>query len=338
MQGDIPSPANPPKGCKFHTRCSSCMNVCKFVDPKYAEVSPNHFVACHLYDSEIMSNLSEYDARWEELERQRIAEEEAKKLKKKHSAEQQETPEKAEDAALETPEEVLAEEETVADTYEDAAKEEELAATIDSAEQEEEQAFEQDDESADIEDEDEEEDESDVGPDGSGVLPPFAGGRLRIRSKYNKSFTAKLMLSPDNIKQYYCEVANELLAYKKVTYRMHWKQSSLRAGMKTLAKFTIRGATLCLYLALDPQEYQHTKYAAKDMSAVKRYAAVPVRVKIKSPRGVRYAKELMHKLAEKNNLVTARVQKTVLDASEFPTDTIENLVQKGYIKQNPDAL
>ena len=46
----------------------------------------------------------------------------------------------------------------------------------------------------------------------------------------------------------------------------------------------------------------------------------------------------MHKLAEKNNLVTARVQKTVLDASEFPTDTIENLVQKGYIKQNPDAL
>ena len=338
LQGDIPSPANPPKGCKFHTRCSSCMNVCKFVDPKYAEVSPNHFVACHLYDSEIMSNLSEYDARWEELERQRIAEEEAKKLKKKHSAEQQETPEKAEDAALETPEEVLAEEETAADTYEDAVKEEELAATIDSAEQEEEQDFEQDDESDDIEDEDEEEDESAVGPDGSGVLPPFAGGRLRIRSKYNKSFTAKLMLSPDNIKQYYCEVANELLAYKKVTYRMHWKQSSLRAGMKTLAKFTIRGATLCLYLALDPQEYQHTKYAAKDMSAVKRYAAVPVRVKIKSPRGVRYAKELMHKLAEKNNLVTARVQKTVLDASEFPTDTIENLVQKGYIKQNPDAL
>ena len=39
LEGDIPSPANPPKGCKFHTRCSECKNVCKFVTPKYTDVS-----------------------------------------------------------------------------------------------------------------------------------------------------------------------------------------------------------------------------------------------------------------------------------------------------------
>ena len=60
LKGDIPSPANPPKGCKFHTRCSECMNVCKKVTPSYVEVSDNHFVACHLYNPEIMNNLEKY--------------------------------------------------------------------------------------------------------------------------------------------------------------------------------------------------------------------------------------------------------------------------------------
>ena len=47
LEGDIPSPVNPPKGCKFHTRCSYCTEICKQVVPEWEEVSPNHFVACH---------------------------------------------------------------------------------------------------------------------------------------------------------------------------------------------------------------------------------------------------------------------------------------------------
>lgn len=82
LEGDIPSPANPPKGCKFHTRCSSCMNVCRFVAPTYAEVEPDHFVACHLYDKEIMDNLGRYDAEWEKMEQERIAAEKEAMLKK----------------------------------------------------------------------------------------------------------------------------------------------------------------------------------------------------------------------------------------------------------------
>lgn len=53
LKGDIPSPANPPKGCKFHTRCSKCKNICKIKEPSYIEVTPNHFVACHLYDKSL---------------------------------------------------------------------------------------------------------------------------------------------------------------------------------------------------------------------------------------------------------------------------------------------
>ena len=61
LTGDIPSPANPPLGCKFHTRCKECMNVCKFIEPEYIEALDNHFVACHLYNKEVMDNLEKYD-------------------------------------------------------------------------------------------------------------------------------------------------------------------------------------------------------------------------------------------------------------------------------------
>lgn len=47
LEGDIPSPINPPKGCKFHTRCRYCTEICKNVTPQFEEVEPGHFVACH---------------------------------------------------------------------------------------------------------------------------------------------------------------------------------------------------------------------------------------------------------------------------------------------------
>ena len=52
LKGDIPSPVNPPKGCKFHTRCEHCMEICKSVPPQYREVEEGHFCACHLYASQ----------------------------------------------------------------------------------------------------------------------------------------------------------------------------------------------------------------------------------------------------------------------------------------------
>ncbi|MHA2854552.1 ABC transporter ATP-binding protein [Paenibacillus lautus] len=53
LKGDLPSPVNPPTGCRFHTRCPSCMEVCKQITPVYREIEPGHQVACHLYDEEI---------------------------------------------------------------------------------------------------------------------------------------------------------------------------------------------------------------------------------------------------------------------------------------------
>lgn len=51
LEGDIPSPANPPKGCKFHTRCRECMDICREVTPEFRDLGGGHCIACHLYDS-----------------------------------------------------------------------------------------------------------------------------------------------------------------------------------------------------------------------------------------------------------------------------------------------
>ena len=50
LEGSIPSPANPPKGCKFHTRCPFAKDCCKEIAPEQRELEPGHFVSCHLYD------------------------------------------------------------------------------------------------------------------------------------------------------------------------------------------------------------------------------------------------------------------------------------------------
>jgi peptide/nickel transport system ATP-binding protein len=50
LEGSIPSPANPPSGCKFHTRCRDCMERCKAEIPVEREMEPGHTVVCHLFD------------------------------------------------------------------------------------------------------------------------------------------------------------------------------------------------------------------------------------------------------------------------------------------------
>ncbi len=59
LEGSIPSPANPPAGCKFHTRCKDCMEICKCETPLPREVEPGHIVSCHLYNDAPLANQDE---------------------------------------------------------------------------------------------------------------------------------------------------------------------------------------------------------------------------------------------------------------------------------------
>jgi oligopeptide transport system ATP-binding protein len=59
LKGDVPSPANPPLGCNFCTRCPKVMDICKTVKPALAEVEPGRMVACHLYTAAGSTGASE---------------------------------------------------------------------------------------------------------------------------------------------------------------------------------------------------------------------------------------------------------------------------------------
>ena len=73
LEGDIPSPANPPSGCKFHTRCSQCMGICEFLEPAYVEAEGGHSVACHLYNPAAMAQREELEAEYGKLKSEREA-------------------------------------------------------------------------------------------------------------------------------------------------------------------------------------------------------------------------------------------------------------------------
>jgi oligopeptide transport system ATP-binding protein len=49
LKGDVPSPFNPPQGCRFNPRCHRVMPVCREIEPQLIEISGGHQVACHLY-------------------------------------------------------------------------------------------------------------------------------------------------------------------------------------------------------------------------------------------------------------------------------------------------
>lgn len=86
LQGDIPSPANPPKGCKFHTRCSECMSACKLFQPKFTDLGGGHYVACHKYDQKVLDEMPFYDE-LVKLEDERSAEIDEMKAQKKQKKE-----------------------------------------------------------------------------------------------------------------------------------------------------------------------------------------------------------------------------------------------------------
>lgn len=115
---------------------------------------------------------------------------------------------------------------------------------------------------------------------------------------YNRSFTAKLIQSSDDIKTRYSKLKNTLLAYGLKT-RMSWTNESFRLGTRTLAKFGIKGKTLSAYLKLNPSELADTKYNFEDASDVKRYSDVPLRLKLRSERSVKWASELVELMMAK---------------------------------------
>ena len=112
----------------------------------------------------------------------------------------------------------------------------------------------------------------------------------------SKSFTAKLCQSEQNVKDFYTEVKNYILSFKKVRSNVSWSYDNFFLGRNSIVKLALRGKTLVMYTSLDYSSLENTKYHARFMGDTKKYEDTPSMVKIKSLRGVKFAKELVDQL------------------------------------------
>lgn len=111
--------------------------------------------------------------------------------------------------------------------------------------------------------------------------------------RYNRSFEAKLHQLSNESKEWYTALKNELLSYEKVKERMSWPRESFRIGRVPVARLSVRGKTLCLFLCVEPMGYTGTKYTVEDVSNVANTVDTPTMYRIKSARRLKYAKEMI---------------------------------------------
>ncbi len=149
--------------------------------------------------------------------------------------------------------------------------------------------------------------------------------------KYNRSFIARIIQGDDNVKTYYGQTKTALLSYKRVNSNVAWGAERFNFGRETIAKFKIRGKTLCLYLALDPNEYKTSVYHHADVSDNKSMATTPMMVKIKSPLGVKKAIRLIDDMLEKRGALKQNVVERDYVAM-YPYQTIDELIEDGLVK------
>ena len=125
--------------------------------------------------------------------------------------------------------------------------------------------------------------------------------RYYVRYKYG--FEAKLRESAPEVKERYVALVNELEQYKGVKLNSSFRGQRIYKGRKTLGQILLRGKTLCVAFALNPDNYTDTKYHGIDMSDKKRFEKTPMMYKLSSMRRVDYARYLIMQLAELNTLV-----------------------------------
>lgn len=108
----------------------------------------------------------------------------------------------------------------------------------------------------------------------------------------DRSFLARLSQSDDVLKANYDALKNYALSFKGVRSRVSWAYDSINKGRKKVCKIIIRGKSLTLFVALNPYSLPE-KYHCKSVGNVSKYAATPTKLKVRSGRSLKYAKELI---------------------------------------------
>jgi hypothetical protein len=147
--------------------------------------------------------------------------------------------------------------------------------------------------------------------------------RSRVTVQYRRSFLARYVQSPEILQDYYTEIKNLLLSYDGVKSRSSWAKDSFYCGRSCVAKIDVRGKTLYLYLALDPESLERKYHATTASGNCKTL------IKIKSERKKKYAKELIVKTMAELGITVSSLPDTDY---HMPYEDDEALIAKGLIK------
>ena len=171
------------------------------------------------------------------------------------------------------------------------------------------------------------EDENEVGEGDeidNALVTLVTGGKVFVQ--YRRSFRARLIQSADETKAMYNRLRSEILSYIGVKERVSWNYDSFNVGRRQFVKLNANTKSIIIYFALDPASL--TEYRIRDVSAKKRYAAVPARFKITGERSFRTALELLEKTAGSFGLDFKRVSEEL----SLPYQPREELIKAKLIK------
>ena len=154
-------------------------------------------------------------------------------------------------------------------------------------------------------------------------------GEMGVR--YDRSFTAKLIQSDDEVKEWYSDIKNHLLSYKRVRARMSWGRESFRIGKDCFVRLVIKGKTLCILLAIIPESCNDTKYKIEDIADLPSCKDTPCLYRVKSNRRVTYAKELIDIILEEYDAQLSSNRESV--DYYMPYEGTVDLIKRGLVKR-----
>ncbi len=154
------------------------------------------------------------------------------------------------------------------------------------------------------------------------------GGNV-VLIRYRSSFTSRLIQSENDVQDYYTALKNHLLSYKGVKSRTSWNYETFSKGRDQLARINIKGKTLTINLALVPQEYNASKYHFTDLSDDPKFDKLPMLLKVRSARALKYALELIGELMKSLDIPVGKVQN--VDYHK-PYEANSSLAKRGLMK------
>ena len=147
--------------------------------------------------------------------------------------------------------------------------------------------------------------------------------------RYRSSFTSRLIQASEELQDYYTAIKNKLLSYKGVKARSSWNYENFSKGRTLCARVNIKGKTLILNLALAPEGYNENKYHFQDMSGDPKLEKLPMLLKVRSARSLKYALELIEELMAKLEIPFA---KEATESYRMPYESNRELARRGLVK------